>query len=454
MAASLKKNVDFTKGNTYWNLIVFAIPVMAGELFQNLYHSTDSVVLGNFAGAVALAAVSVNGTLTNLFVGFCNGMSVGSTVVVAKAFGSGDRRRLEQCVCFTYTFSMLLGIVVSAAGFILAPFFVRIINASAEIYDQTLLYLRIYISGLIFTIVYNNAAGILRGMGDMRTPFVILLVSCSLNIVLDLVFCALFRWGIAGVAIATIISQVVSVMMSYHVLKVKMGFRCIDIRGTLESGSAIIGETLDVGVAAGFQASIISFSNLFVWRYINRFSTAVVAGTGISQRIEKFVSLPNSAYGSAVTTYVSQNIGSGHRERTKEGIRAGMILASGTVVAAGALVMVFGRYIAMAFNRDPEIVKAALTMVRTITPFYFMNSLRQILMGVLRANSRSKQTMVITIAGMVGVRQLYLAVAMHFAPSITTVYIGYPVGWGSALLFSLIYYFAIRRKLFSDNLQA
>ena len=420
VATLSKKNIDFTTGSIYKNLILFAIPIIAGEFFQNLYHSTDSLVLGNFAGEVALAAVSVNGTLTNLLIGFCSGMSVGSTVVVAKAFGSGDQKALKDSVCYTYTFGVFLGAALSVIGIVLAPYMVKLSNVNDEIYVQALTYLRIYIAGLVFTVTYNNTAGILRGMGDMRTPFYVLVISCSLNIILDLIFCGVLGWGISGVANATVMSQIVSVVISYYIIAKKLGFKCIDFTETFTKGKTVIGETLDIGVSAGFQSSLISFSNLFVWRY---------------------------AFGSAVTTFTGQNIGANKQDRVPKGIKASIILAIGSVVFLGLIIYPLARPLAMLFNRNEEVIDTAVRMMHILIPLYFTNSIRQVLLGVLRAYKRSKISMILTLTGMVGVRQLYLAIAMGIKSDPLIIFIGYPVGWASAFLLILIYYLSCRKKL-------
>ena len=451
MKSRIRENLDFTRGNIYKSLVLFAIPIMLGELLQNLYQSTDSVILGNFVGEHALAAVSVCTTLTNLLVGFCNGISVGSTVVVSKAFGSGDRKRLADCVNYTYSFSILIGIGLSIIGLILSPLLVRISNVNEEISPFALTYLRIYICGLLFSIVYNNSAGILRGMGDMRTPFGILIISCSLNIIMDIVFCTVLDMGIAGVALATVIAQLISVGCSYYVLHKKMGFKCIAIRQTLESGMPIIREAMDVGVAAGIQGSIISFSNLFVWRYINRFSTAAVAGIGIGQRIDKFVSLPTNAYGTAVTTFAGQNLGAGNRARIREGIKDSLILSLATTVVLGIIMYPSASFIARLFNRNQEVIDTAVLMNHIMMPLYFLIAVRHIMIGVLRAHKRNRLSTFLTLAGMVGVRQIYLAVVMNIKSDIVYVIWGYPVGWFFAFLFVAIYYFGCRKKMFKEK---
>ena len=451
MALQLRRNVDFTKGNIFKSLLLFAIPIMLGEVFQNLYHSTDSVVLGNFAGDSALAAVSVCSTLTNLLIGFCNGMSVGSTVVVAKAFGSGDKTKLEESIKYTYSFGVMLGAVFSVIGILIAPLLLRVVNVNEDIYAHALAYLRIYIAGMIFTVVYNNSAGILRGLGDMHTPFIILLISCSLNILLDLLFCAVFNWGIAGVAWATVLAQVLSVAISWYVIRKRMGVKCIAIVDTVKNGRAVIAETLDVGIAAGIQSSIISFSNLFVWRYINRFSTAVVAGAGIGQRIDKFVSLPTTSFGTAITTFAGQNLGAGNRKRVREGIKDAMILSIGITLALGLIIFPCAQYIAAFFNRSPEVIASAVSMTRIMIPLYFVNSIRQIMVGVLRAFKKSQLATAATIGGMVVMRQIYLAISMSIVSDVRLVYWGYPIGWIFSLLFTGICYLANRKRMLQLN---
>lgn len=444
----MKSRVDFTKGSIAKNLILFAIPIMAGEALQNLYHSVDSLVLGNFVGEAALAAVSICGTLTNLLVGFCNGMSVGSTVVVAKAFGSKNRKRLERTVLHSYTFSVLLGVVFSVIGVAFASFFVGICNVNPEIYNQALMYFMIFASGLIFTVVYNNSAGILRAMGDMRTPFVILMISSILNIFLDLLFSAVWNWGIKGVAIATVISQFVSVIISYYVIRFRLGFRCFDLISLLRNGQKEIKETVDVGFSSGMQSSLISFSNLFVWRYVNMFSTATVAGVGVAQRIDKFVSLPTNAFGNTATTFASQNIGAGEYERTRRGIRICIYIAVGFSLSFSAIAFPFAPALAKLYNRNPEVVKCATDMITLLIPFYFMNAIRQVIAGNLRARGRSRLSMLYSLAGMVVMRQIWLALSMHFNKTIYNVYIGYVIGWFFALQFVALYYIYCRKKLY------
>jgi Na+-driven multidrug efflux pump len=204
---------------------------------------------------------------------------------------------------------------------------------------------------------------------------------------------------------------------------------------------------MDVGVSAGVQGSLISFSNLFVWRYINRFSTAAVAGVGIAQRVDKFVSLPTTAFGTATTTFVGQNLGAQNHPRVREGVRDAMILSLSITIVLGILIYPVTGWLASLFNRNPEVIRVASDMCRALIPFYFISAIRQVLMGLLRAHGRSKMNTVLTLAGMVGMRQIFLAVTMSIRSDIVFIYYGYPVGWLFAGLFVGVYYLICRKSI-------
>lgn len=445
----MKVNVDFTKGSLSRNIIIFALPIMAGEILQNLYHSVDSLVLGNFVGEVALAAVSISGSLTNLLIGFCNGMAVGSTVLVAKAYGKKDRFGLESIILHSYTFSIILGLFLSLVGTLFSHQIVRLCGANEGIFNQALSYYRIIAAGFIFTVIYNNSAGILRAMGDMRTPFIILTISSVLNIILDLIFSAYMGLGIQGVALATVISQALSVVISFYEIHNRLGFRCISLSCLIKEGKSDIRKMVDIGIPSGFQGSLISLSNLFVWRYINLFNTATVAGIGVSQRIDKFISLPANAFGHAATTLSGQNIGSGDVERTRTGIRKCLIISVSFSLSLSFIFFFLAYPVSFLFNKNPEVLKIANRTLYLLLPFYFFNVIRQVLCGILRARDRSRVSMLLSISGMIIMRQIWLFVSFRFRVDILNVIIGYPVGWFFSCFFVTLYYFRHRKQLYS-----
>ncbi|MCR5732687.1 MAG: MATE family efflux transporter [Sphaerochaetaceae bacterium] len=445
----MKSRVDFTQGSLAKNIVIFALPIMAGEILQNLYHSVDSLVLGNFVGEVALAAVSISGTLTNLLIGFCNGMAVGSTVLVAKAFGKKDRKCLEDTILHAYTFSIVLGLFLTSVGTLFAPQIVRLCGANEGIYSQALSYYRIIAAGFIFTVVYNNSAGILRAIGDMRTPFIILSISSVLNIILDLVFSAYLDFGIKGVALATVISQFVSVLISFYVINRKLDFRCISFLCLFKEGRNDIRNLVDVGFPSGIQGSLISLSNLFVWRYINMFSTATVAGIGVAQRIDKFISLPSNAFGNTATTMAGQNVGAGEIDRMKQGFRKCLLISVSFSLSLSFIFYFLAPHLTILFNKNPEVLQVASRMLNILMPFYFLNCIRQVIAGVLRARGRSRNSMLLSISGMIVVRQMWLFVSFRYNVDIINVIVGYPIGWFFACFFVVLYYFRHRRELYT-----
>lgn len=299
----MKKQVDFTEGNIVWAIVRFSIPLILGELLQNLYNSVDALVAGNLVDQNALAAVTVCGVIANLVVNFFNAMSIGSNVVVAKANGSGERERLCHTIRVTFSFGVVLGVLLSLFGILLSPQLLHLAGAQESYWAAALTYLRIYLAGLMFTVIYNNAAGILRALGRSDIPFRILVVSCGTNIALDLLFVSAFDMGIAGVGVATVLSQAVSVAMAYRTISREIQSRCLDLREMYREGGRVIGEVLRIGIAAGVQSALISFSNIFVVRYMNWFSADAVAGIGIAQRLDRFVILPAKSFGITMTTF-------------------------------------------------------------------------------------------------------------------------------------------------------
>jgi len=438
--------VDFTQGSIVRGIIRFSLPIVAGELLQNLYNSVDALVVGNLVSKQALAAVTVCGVISNMLVNFFNGMSVGSNVVVSKAFGRSDREERRRAVKVTFTFAVLLGVFLSLAGILFTPQLLKIAGAQAGYYMEAECYLRIYLAGLMFTVIYNTAAGILRALGNSRTPFYILLVSCSTNIVLDLLFVGLFSLGVAGVGLATVCSQILSVMLIYRAIIRQEGIESVDFPALRLYGKSIIPAVLDVGLTAGMQSALIGFSNIFVVRYMNLFSTASVAGIGIAQRLDRFIVLPAKSFGITMTTFIGQNLGAKRYDRLRNGKRRCMQVAIGVTLALSAIVFLFMEECVSLFNSDPEVVQVGVAMMQHLVPMFWIMAAREVLLGILRGNGKSRVPMVLSLIGMVGVRQVFLAVVMR-DPAIEYIYICYPLAWGSTLILLTIYYLTVRKKM-------
>lgn len=441
----MKGKVDFTQGPITSQILVFSIPIVLGELFQNLYNSVDSLVVGNFVGSNALAAVSVCDTLSNLLVGFFTGMSVGSSVVVARAFGGGDPEELSDSIRTAFGFSVLLGAALSLLGILLTPVLIDLAVPPPEVRTEAMSYLRIYLAGLMFTVIYNIGAGILRAVGDSRSPFLILLLACIVNIILDLVFVVALSLGVAGVGIATVISQGLSVLLVYRrIAQFDPQFRFAPRQ--LGAHRTIIADVMGIGMPSGMQSALISFSNLFVWRYVSGFGPEAMAGIGVGQRVDKFVSMPCKAFGTTITTFVGQNTGAGDYARAKRGVRSCLLLSFTVAICLGATVFIFAPSCAALFDPNPAVVEIGVAMMRTMLPFHSFFAMREVYIGLLRGYGNSRMPMLLSLVSMVGLRQLFLSISMRLRPDLINIYLCYPLAWIATALLIWGYYRMVRRR--------
>ena len=445
-----QKVINFTTGGVIGKLILFSVPIIISELLQNLYNSVDSIVVGRFVSDAALAAVSVCTPIVQLMVGFFNGMSIGNTVVTAKAFGSGDEEATARAVRYAFSFSVALGVVVSVLGILLAPVFLDLTGCNEEIYGEAITYLRIYLAVLMFTVIYNAGTGILRAIGDSRTPLYILAFTSVLNIGLDVLFVAVFHWGTAGVGIATILAQGLSMLLVAAVLKSRIKSPCIAMKETWKYGRKTVLSSVSIGFSAGLQNALISFSNIFVWSYINRFPTGVAAGIGAANKVDRFVVLPCKSLAMTTTTFVSQNLGARNYERARKGFWYGFGLCAAVTLPLTALVYAFAPEAVGLFSQDAAVIAAGAGMTRYLSRLYILLVIRDVLLGYLRGYGRSRMPMILSLIGMVGIRQIFLAVATARSSSLDIIYASFPIGWGAAMLLLLIYAGIVVKKMWRD----
>ena len=443
----LKMQIDFTADSIVRAIVFFSVPLVMGELLQNLYNSVDALVVGNLIDQHALAAVTVCGVIANMVVNFFNGMSVGSNVVVAKSVGSGDQERLHLVIRVTFSFGAVFGVVLSLLGVIFTPQLLRLAGAQESYFSGALIYLRIYLAGLMFTVIYNNAAGILRALGRSDAPFRILLVSCGLNIVLDVLFTGVLQWSSAGVGIATVISQATSAAIAYRAINREIQSYCFDLKEMYSEGGKVIVEVMRIGMAAGVQSALIGFSNIFVVRYMNWFSADAVAGIGIAQRLDRFVVLPAKSFGITMTTFIGQNLGAGQYQRIEVGKRQCAVVALGVTLGLSAIIYLFTEQCVALFSPEPAVIEVGVAMMRVLVPMFWTMALREVLLGTLRGCGHNFWPMILSLVGMVGVRQVFLAITMRHSPVIENIYYCYPVAWAATLLLLTAYYVAIRKEL-------
>ncbi len=434
-----KSSTDLTEGNIIRQIVLFALPIMLGQIFQNLYNSVDAIVVGNYVGTTALAAVSSSADIAQLLNGFFTGMATGCGILFARYFGAKDYGKVHDSIHTALTFAVSLGLCMAVLGIIFTPFLLKVVGCPDDVYDQAAQYLRIYLAGILFTSLYNVGAGVLRAVGDSRTPFVILVISSCTNIVLDLIFVVWLRMGVMGVAVATIISQFCSVSMVYYrlihtddVYKVTLSHLRIDLE--------LLREVVDLGLPTAIQASLVSTSNLFVQRYINSFGSSAMAGIGAAKKIDKFAGLISQSMGLSITTFVSQNYGARRFDRAFEGIRKTLILNYILVACMGSVIFGFAEFFVSIFTKDAAAAGFGVGMIRVMMPLYVFQVLNAIMSGATRGFGRSRNVMLLSILGMVGCRQIFLAITMSIEHNVKFVYYGYPVGWGFSALFVYLYY--------------
>ncbi|MCD8103428.1 MAG: MATE family efflux transporter [Lachnospiraceae bacterium] len=443
--------MDLTQGDILKSLAWFAAPILIGQLLQTLYNSVDSIVVGRFVGTSTLAAVTASATITQVFVGFFNGMAAGASVVFSRNFGAGQYLDLKESIHTAMTFSLLLGLIIAGLGVIAAPLLLHLVSCPDDVYAEALVYLRIYMGGALFMSLYNVGASVLRSVGNSRSPFWYLVTSSSMNIALDVLFVRGFRMGVAGVTVATVIAQFTSVALAFRKMmmadeRYRFSFRELKIRGSL------LGEIVRMGLPAGIQACVTSLSSMFLQRYINEFSSAAIAGIGSAMRIDQFAGMPCNALGLAMTTYIGQNLGAKKPDRARKGVWISLAAACTMVVVVGIPSYFFAERLVGIFSSDPEVIQYGAGMLHVIMPVYLVMGFQMLFGGIIRGYGYSQETMYMTLGGIVAVRQLWLAVALHFDHNIKWIYWGYPVGWGvTALLMLAFYLLVIQRKPLSEK---
>ncbi len=451
MAAARKGSRDLTQGNIAKELILFSLPIFAGQVFQNLYNSVDSIVVGRALGKTALAAVSSSADISMLLTGFFVGFSTGGGVLIARYFGAKEPQKLERALHTLVSFGIIIGLSMAALGIILSPLLLRLVKCPEDVFPEALSYLRIYLLGVLFTAIYNVGSRILQSVGDSRRPFYYLVISSVTNIIMDVLFVVVLHLGVIGAALATIISQSLSVALVYiRMLRTDDVYR-LHPKMLLHMDPKMLKEITVLGFPAAIQSSLISISNLFVQRYINFFGSSAMAGIGAAKKIDRFVGMIAQSLGLATTTFVSQNVGAKKYDRAFKGIRSALLICAVYILTVGTLVFVLAEFFVNIFITDEEAVAFGVSMVHVMLPFYYFQCLNNIFANAVRGFGKSFVVMVCSVVGMIGCRQLFLFIAMKLNYSVVNVYIGFPVGWACAALLVMVYYFVRIRPKYSKQ---
>lgn len=436
-----KSEVDMTKGSVYGHLIRFMLPLLAGNIFQQLYNMVDTWVVGNFVSNEAFSAVGSVGPITFMLIGFFMGLSNGAGVIVSQYFGAGQTEQVQKTVHTALLMTVGMGVIITVLGLFLTPYMLTFMQTPEEVVPEAATYLTIYFAGVFGLMLYNVCSSILQAVGNSLLPFLALLVCAALNTGLDLYFVIELEMGVAGVAWATIIAQFVSAaVVLIALMRTKSCIR-FQIR-KLAIHRDVLGRILRVGLPAAIQMAITSFSNVFVQSYINYFKADVMSGWTAYNKIDQLLVLPAKSIGLATTTFVGQNLGAGHEKRARQGLLTGLILAFGLAILLGAPSVIFAEPLVGFFNPKPEVIAYGASFLMTLTPFYACMCVNQVVSGALRGSGNSKAPMYIMLGSYVVFRQIYLYImANYISNTVMPIALGYPAGWIVCCAITLIYYF-------------
>lgn len=428
-----------TEGNIWKQLTIFAIPLLLGNLFQQLYNTVDSVIVGQFVSSQALAAVGSSFPLINLLISFFMGMSVGAGVLISKYFGARDTYNLRRSIHASLFLTIILGIIMTFVGVFCCPVLLKWMQTPADVIQDSIVYLQIYFGGIFFPMMYNIGSGILRAVGDSRRPLYFLIASSLINVVLDLVFIINFRMGIAGAAYATVISQGISAFLTIALLiRTKADYRISwkELKPDWEMSREIIG----VGIPSGIQNAVVAISNVIVQSNINSFGSVAMAGCSACQKIDGFAIMPVLSYAMAFTTFTGQNIGARRLDRVKEGTRIGLILALGTIISISSVLLLFDEQLLSIFSNDPEVIRYGLMMMHTMIPLYFLLTITHALNGIIRGAGDTRMPMLVMIVCWCGMRMAWILTTVPIFQDIQVVFWGWPITWLASSIWLIIYY--------------
>lgn len=429
--------IDLTKGSIVRCLIAFAIPIFLGQLLQQLYNMADAWVVGNFADNDAFAAVSLSGNVTFLIVGFFNGIALGGGVVISRHFGAKDREMTERAIHTNFLFGVLASVISTVVGLLLVPVLLRWMQVPESVMPDALTYFRIYFAGVSTVIMYNICMAIMQALGDSLHPLYYLLLSSVVNIVLDLVFVAGFRWGVAGAASATVIAQGLSVVLCIgRMLRVKDETR-LDVR-KLRIFPGTLGEIIQQGLPTGVQNCVISIGNMVIQANINAFGAYAISGHGAYIKLEGLVFMPIMAMAMALPTFVSQNLGAGEHVRARRGAFIGVMIGCVVAELMGFLFFGFATHGLRLFVQSPEALAFGTIHARTVSLFFFVLAFSHCTSGVLRGCGKSFVPMLTMLTCWCGIRILYVTLAVRVFPVFQTISWAYPLTWTlSSIVFVL-----------------
>ncbi len=438
MERSVQGN-SIIEGVIWKQLLIFFFPILIGTFFQQLYNTVDTIIVGQYVGKQALAAVGTTSTLINLLVGFFVGISSGATVIISQFFGGADWKNLSKAVHTSIALALGGGGIILVTGLLTARPALVLLGVPEEIMEDALLYLNVYYGGIIFCMVYNVGTGVLRAIGDSRMPLYVLIVCCLVNIVLDLLFVVAFRWGVLGVALATAISQGASALLVMLRLMLTHEPYRVELR-RIRFDPGILRSVIRIGLPAGMQSVMYSLSNLLIQASINSFGTDAIASWAAIGKIDGFIWMVMGAFGISITTFVGQNFGAQKYARVKRSVKICLAMALGTTIGLSVILLLFMEPLLRFFTGDAAVISLGQDFLRILAPSYFTFVFIEIFSGAIRGAGEALQPMLITTFGVCGLRILWILAAVPLNPTMQMVAMNYPVTWVTTAVVFTVYY--------------
>lgn len=428
-----------SEGNIWKQLLFFSIPLVLGNIFQQLYNAVDSIIVGNFVGSQALAAVTSSSPVINMLISFFMGLSIGAGVVISRYFGANDRQGVSDSIHTSMAIIILAGIAMTFIGVLLTPYILQWVGVPQDVMSDSIVYLKIYFYGIVGVMIYNMGSGVLRALGDSKTPLYFLIFSSAVNIVLDYAFVVYLHMGVSGVAWATLISQCLSALLVCLLMMKGNASYQLRLR-QLKIHPSTLSEVIRVGLPSGVQNAIVSFSNVIVQSNINAFGSTAMAGCGAYTKIDGFAILPVTSYSMAITTFTGQNIGAGRFDRVRQGTKVCLTLSLITTLLISLLLFLFGDTALSIFTSDPAVISYGHIMLTLLVPGYFLLAISHAISGVLRGANRAATAMIIVISCWCGLRMAWILTSVPIFHSIHVVLLGWPISWLVSTIIFILYY--------------
>lgn len=434
----MKRSTVMTEGVIWKEILFFSIPLILGNLFQQMYNTVDSIIVGNYIGSEALAAVGSSSSIINLLIGFCIGASAGAGVVISQFFGARDENGVRKAVHTTVAISIAAGVILTVTGILLAPVILRAMGTPSEVFGEAVLYLQVYFGGIVFSVIYNMSAGILNAVGNSKRSLVYLMIAAFSNIILDILFVIVLKMGIIGAALATDISQLLSCIFIMVFLVRSKEVYHVNLK-EIRFYDHLLSKILKIGLPTGIQNIVISFSNVIVQSSVNSFGAVAMAGFAAYIKIDGFNILPVLSFSMAAATFAGQNVGAGRYDRVKKGMYVSVGMGVLYTILSGILLLTFAPQIIGVFTKNPGVVEFGVYIMRYFCPFYWLLGILQVLSGTIRGTGKTMETMLVFLFSLCIFRVAWIWGALAIEHKIDWVMVAYPASWLVGAVLILLY---------------